>query len=61
VSLTRTIPAVAELGGRAGQTAADRRRLDRARRERDRRIAQRGARILAALRQQAPATDSVDV
>jgi hypothetical protein len=46
-----------DLGGRVGQRAADERRLERARRERDRRIAERGARILAALRGRAPATD----
>jgi hypothetical protein len=61
VSLARTIPTTAELGGRAAPTAVDRRRLERARRERDRRIAERGARILAALRQRAPGTDSVGV
>jgi len=38
------------------QAAADRRRLERARRERDRRIAELGARLLSTLRQRAPET-----
>jgi hypothetical protein len=42
---------------RVDQTAADKRRLERARRERERRIAEHGARILATLRQSAPWTD----
>ncbi|MGA2011762.1 MAG: hypothetical protein ABSH51_14720 [Solirubrobacteraceae bacterium] len=53
----RSSPISPDLGGRASRGAADERRLERARRERDRRIAERGARILAALRGRAPATD----
>jgi len=54
--MTRS-PTSPDLGGGVGQRAADERRLERARRERDRRIAERGARVLAALRGRAPDTD----
>jgi hypothetical protein len=53
----RPVPTNSEPGSRAGQTGAEQRRLERARREREKRIADHGARVLAALRGRAPGTN----
>ena len=54
-----TIPSKPESGARVCRAAVDQRRLERARRERDRRIAEHGARLLAVPRQQASGTDGL--
>jgi hypothetical protein len=53
----RHVPINTEPGRHVAGTEAEKRRLERAHREREKRIAEHGARVLAALRQRAPGTN----
>ncbi len=53
----RPVPINRELGRRVGGAATEKRRRERERSEREKRIVEHGARVLAALRQRATGTN----